>query len=197
MNSGEPLRVEKWKLGVGGEHLFLWLITGEEKDLRATNSQLLVAWVGRLGELTEDVVGEGSNVLVGFVFHLGNDVSKNWFFWNGVHHSPKSSHTELWLVLTVLVDWKENLLDLAWHNVLEKTKSIYSLSADGKWLTWILDKLNKLIDGKVDSRVSEGLKSKDLLVCGVSVAEVLHEYAYVLFLGLSGCWADQWKVLGL
>ncbi|KAF1747627.1 hypothetical protein GCK72_024092 [Caenorhabditis remanei] len=190
-------KLEDWELGVGGENLFLWLVTGEEKNLGATDSQWLSAWVGGSSELTDDVVGERSNVLVGFLLHLRNDVSKNWFLWESFHQSPEGSHTELWLVLTVLVDWKENFLDLAWHNILEKTEGFDGFCADSKWLTWVLDELDELVDGHVDSSVSKSLESKNLLVSGFSTAEVLHEDADVLLLELTGSWTSQWKILSL
>ncbi|KAF1747657.1 hypothetical protein GCK72_024123 [Caenorhabditis remanei] len=197
LNSGEHLRLEDWELGVGGENLFLWLVTGEEKNFGATDGQWLSAWVGGSSELTDDVVGERSNVLVGFLLHLRDDVCKNWLFWESFHHSPEGSHTELWHVLTVLVDWKKNFLDLAWHNIFEKTEGFNGFSADSKWLTWVLDELDELVDGHVDSRVSESLESKNLLVSGFSTAEVLHEDADVLLLELTGSWTGQWKILSL
>ncbi|KAF1747482.1 hypothetical protein GCK72_023946 [Caenorhabditis remanei] len=166
LNSGKHVRLEDWELSVGGKILFLWLVTGES-----------------------------SNVLIGFLLHLRDDVSKNWLFWESFHHSPEGSHTEFWLVLTVLVDWKENFLDLAWHNILEKTESINRFSADSNWLTCVLDELDELVNGHANSGVSESLERKNLLVSRFGTAKVLHEDADVLLLELVGSWTGQWKIL--
>ncbi|KAF1748365.1 hypothetical protein GCK72_024832 [Caenorhabditis remanei] len=152
----------------GGNHLLLWLVAGEGENLRAILGDTFVTWVGGLSEVADHLVGKSSNLLVGLLLHLRDDLDEECLFWAGVHHSPESKHTDFWLVLTVLVDWEENLLDLAWHGILKESEGIDCFLADWEWLALVNNDLVELVDRNIESSVSDGLEGQNLLPDGLT-----------------------------
>lgn len=185
--------VKEWEAAESRSNSLTWLETSEGKNTGAVSGKTLRAWVGGFRELLDHLVGEGGNLLARLLLHLRNNLDKKSFFWLSVHESPEGKHAEFWLILTVLVDWEKNLLNFAWHGVLEKSKSINSFLANWKWLALVNNDIIELVDGNVKSGVSNGLKSKNFLVDGFGILELLEEDAKELLLDLALILTDKWS----
>lgn len=99
-----------------------------------------------------------------------------------VHDHGEGGHSDLRLLPLVLENGQQLLADLLGHRSAETTHRIDGLHANEGRLALLLDDLAKILDGVVQSGISDGLEDEDLIVGGLGLFPLLDQRLLVLLL---------------
>jgi hypothetical protein len=155
---------------------------GQLQESLEVLSELLLDFNWRLRQLFHGSIDEGFDLTAWLTEEGESNLVEDWVFWEGGQDLGDGHHANFWAFTDVLEDWQEHTLDLLWHDSAETTERVDGLHADEWVFTVVADDLLELVDGGVQTSVSEGLEEHDLFVAGLELVELLHGFGNMALL---------------